>query len=123
MNEAMHMVQDGNVNNIPVSMNDAIYYYDIYGPLIKAVRDKTTKCAVRTTDPGADQELREQQKMQVLTTDIMHLCQQTFLLSMASLLELTISCPLLNQSKPCIGRQALQLQINLLRSRGFDTNS
>jgi hypothetical protein len=120
-NEAIHMVRDGNINNMPISVNDINNYYDIYGPMVEVVRGKTTKRAARTTDPGADQGLREQQKMQVLTSDVMHVRQQTFLLSVASPLELTISSPLSNQGKSCIG-QALQVQINLLRSRGFDAN-
>jgi hypothetical protein len=118
-NEAIHMVRDGNINNVPVTVNDINNYYDIYGPMVEIVRGKTTGRAARTFDAGVDAGLKEQQKMQVMTSDIMYLLQQPFLVSVASPLELTISCPLSNQGKSCLG-QALQVQINLLRSRGFD---
>jgi hypothetical protein len=120
-NEAIHLVRDGNINNVPVSVNDVNNYYDIYGPVVEVVRGKTTRRAARTSDPGVDQGLKEQQRLQVMTSDVMYLFQQTFLISVASPLELTISCPLVNQGKSSIG-QALQVQINLLRSRGFDSN-
>jgi hypothetical protein len=58
---------------------------------------------------------------QTLVSDIRHLNKKYFLISVASPLELTISSALTSQSAPSLG-QALQVQINLLRSRGFDTN-
>jgi hypothetical protein len=32
-NEAIHLIRDGNINNIPVSVQDVNSYYDIYGPM------------------------------------------------------------------------------------------
>jgi hypothetical protein len=120
-NEAVSMVRDGNINNIPLSVNDVNTYYDIYGPMVEAVRGKSTKRRVTFVQSSMDDGVKEQRKIQSLVSDVMHVKQVPFLVTIASPLELTISCPLTSQSKPSLG-QALQVQINLLRSRGFDAN-
>ena len=120
-NEAVHLVRDGNINNVPVSVKDVATYYDIYGPMVEAVRGKTTNKKVRFFQGDADDALREQRVMQSLISDVMFMKKLPFLVTVASPLELTISSSLSSQTMNSLG-QALQVQINLLRSRGFDTN-
>jgi hypothetical protein len=119
--EAVSMVRDGNINNMPVNVVDVNTYYDIYGPVVEAVRGKSNKKKVSFAHGGVDEGIREQRRMQTLVSDVMHLNRKYFLISVVSPRELTISSALASQSAPSLG-QALQVQINLLRSRGFDTN-
>ena len=66
-------------------------YYDIYGPITEVVRGKSTNKKVKFAQGVVDTALKEQRVMQTLTTDIMYLNKQTFLITVASPLELTIS--------------------------------
>jgi hypothetical protein len=119
--EAVHMVRDGNINNIPVSVQDLNTYYDLYGTPVEMLRGKATNKKVNWNS-SVDVGLKEQQKVQVMVTDVMYIMKQAFLVSVASPLELTVSCPLSNHTKGCFG-DTLQVQINLLRSRGFDVST
>ena len=120
-NEAIHLIRDGNINNVPVGVDDVNRYYDIYGPMVEQVRGKSTTKKVRFIGDETDSGLKEQRKIQKLTSDVMYLMKLPFLVSIASPLELMISSTLASQTMTSLG-QALQVQINLLRSRGFDTN-
>jgi hypothetical protein len=120
-NEAIHLIRDGNINNVPVGVEDVNRYYDIYGPMVAAVRGKSTNKKVSFVGNEVDHGLKEQRKMQKLTSDVMFLKKLPFLVTIASPLELTISSALSSQTMSSLG-QALQVQINLLRSRGFDTD-
>jgi Reverse transcriptase (RNA-dependent DNA polymerase). len=120
-NEAIHLIRDGNLNNVPIAVEDVNRYYDIYGPMVEMVRGKTTKRKVKFIRDEPDMGIKEQRKMQRLTSDVMFVKQVPFLVSIASPLELTISSTLTSQKLGSLG-QALQVQINLLRSRGFDSD-
>ena len=116
--EAVNLVRDGNVENVPVSVEDIRAFYDIYGVPVATIRGKMTKkkCAAREE---IDLNAKEERKIQVLTTDVMSINGELFLISIASPLELTMSTHLTSQSKPRLG-EGLQAHINLLRSFGFD---
>jgi hypothetical protein len=113
--EAVSLVRDGNINNMPVNIVDVNAYYDIYGPLVETVHGKTTKKKVSFIQGDVDNGIKEQCRLQTLVSDIMHLNKNTFMISVASPLELTISSQLSSQSAQSLG-QALQVQINLLRT-------
>jgi hypothetical protein len=68
-----------------------------------------------------DLGIKEERKMQTLTTDVMHVSGVDFLVLIASQLELVISSHLMSQSKPKLG-DSLQSHINLLQSFGFDVS-
>jgi hypothetical protein len=118
-NEAIHLIRDGNLNNVPVCVGDVNRYYDIYGPMVEPVRGKSTNKKVKFIGDEVDIGLKEERKMQKMTSDVMFIRKLPFLISVASPLELTISSVLNSQKLGSLG-QALQVQINLLRSRGFD---
>jgi hypothetical protein len=58
------MIRDGNINNVPVNVVDVNTYYDIYGPVVQAVRGKTTKRKVSFAHGDVDEGIREQHRMQ-----------------------------------------------------------
>jgi Arginine methyltransferase-interacting protein, contains RING Zn-finger len=116
--EAVNLVRDGNIENVPVSVQDIRTFYDIYGEPVEAVRGKMTK-KKRAAREEMDPSVREERRIQVMTSDVMHINGENFLVSVASPLELTMATHLTSQSKPKLG-EGLQAHINLLRSFGFD---
>jgi hypothetical protein len=117
--EAMHLIRDGNLVNVPYSVDDIRRYYTTYGPQVAAARGKTTKQHEKSTE-RADIGAMEQQTMQELCTDVMYAAGEKFLLSVCSPLELTIVSHTESLSMEALG-SCLQKQINLLRSKGFET--
>jgi Reverse transcriptase (RNA-dependent DNA polymerase). len=117
--EAIHLIRDGNLNKVPLGVEDVNRYYNIYGPMPEMVRGKSTNKKVKFIRDEVDVGLKEQKKIQKMTSDVMFIRKVPFLISVASPLELTISSVLTSQKLGGLG-QALQVQINLLRSRGFD---
>lgn len=118
--EAIHIIRDGNVENIPVSVEDVKNCFDIYGPPVEMVRGKMTSKKAPVRDE-IDIGIKEERKIQAFTSDVMFVNSETFLVSIASPLELIVSSYIVSQSKPRLG-EALQSQINLLRSFGFDVS-
>jgi hypothetical protein len=118
--EAIHMIRDGNIENVPVSVEDIKNSFDIYGAPVEMIRGKTTSRKAPNRDV-VDIGLKEERKIQALTSDIMYVKDETFLVSIASPLELVITSHAVSQSKPKLG-EGLQSHINLLRSYGFDVS-
>jgi hypothetical protein len=113
--EAIHMIRDGNIENIPISVEDIKNSFDIYGaPPVEMIRGKMTKKKAIQRDE-VDIGLKEERKIQTLTSDVMYVNDEPFLVSISSPMELVITAYLVSQSKPKLG-EALQLHINLLRS-------
>ena len=61
--EAIKMIRDGNIENIPHSVQDIKAFYDIYGPLPSVIRGKTIDKLARTTNQ-IDEGTKEQRKVQ-----------------------------------------------------------
>eukprot|EP00557_Chaetoceros_sp_GSL56_P005694 CAMPEP_0176500028 /NCGR_PEP_ID=MMETSP0200_2-20121128/13286_1 /TAXON_ID=947934 /ORGANISM="Chaetoceros sp., Strain GSL56" /LENGTH=1532 /DNA_ID=CAMNT_0017898575 /DNA_START=170 /DNA_END=4768 /DNA_ORIENTATION=+ len=118
--EAIHMVRDGNIENVPVSVEDIKNSFDIYGPPVEMIRGKMTNKKAPMRD-DVDVGIKEERKIQVLTSDVMFVNEETFLVSIATPLELLITSHVTSQSKPKLG-ESLQSHINLLRSYGFDVS-
>ena len=116
LKETIHMVNDGNVVGIQLSTKDVYRAYDIYGIPPAAIRGKQTKHKITRTE--VDETLREQRTEQVLTTDVMKVCNQPYLISICEPLQLTITSNLQSEDAEQLGK-ALQVQFSLLRSRGF----
>jgi hypothetical protein len=81
------------------------------------IRGKMTSKRALTRDE-IDVGLKEERKLQKLASNLMHVNGETFLMSVASLLKLIINSHVTSQSKTKLG-EAIQAQINLLRSYGF----
>lgn len=117
--EAIHLVHDGNIQNVPITANDIRNCFEIYGPMPEMVKGKMV-FRKRTAEYGLiDEYLKEERKFQVFTTDVMELEGSKFLITVASPLELVIQSYLTGESKQNLGA-ALQSQINLIRAYGFD---
>jgi len=119
--EAIHLIRDGNLENVPVTVQDVKNCFDIYGPPVEMVRGKMTDSKKIPCRDKSDPGIKEERKIQKMTSDVMHVNEEAFLVSVASPLELTISSHLTSQSKSKLG-EALQAQLNLLRSYGFDAD-
>jgi hypothetical protein len=119
-NEAIHLIRDGNLENVPVSVQDIKNCFDIYGPPVEMLRGKMTKKKASISN-DIDMGIKEERKIQTMCSDIMYVYEETFLISVASPLEITLSSFVTSQSKNKLG-EALQSQINLLRSFGFDAS-
>jgi hypothetical protein len=55
------MIRDGNIENVPISVEDVRTFYEIYGKPKEAVRGKTTK-KKRAARVEFDLEAKEQRK-------------------------------------------------------------
>jgi len=87
--EALNFLRDGNVTNIPFTVDEVKRFYDIYGPQVAGIRGRTThKHAVRTVteDSGSKMERTAQE----VVADVMHVASDKFLVSVSSPLELLI---------------------------------
>jgi hypothetical protein len=118
--EAIHLLQDGNVFGLPeLSRQDIICAYDIYGLPVAYVRGKMTRQAIARTVVDAEAIMKD--RAQVIYADIMHIDGFKFLISVVEPLQLTIQAPLDNETADHLGL-ALQGHLSLLRARGFQPN-
>jgi hypothetical protein len=116
--EALGIVRDGNVNNIPYTAADINRFYDIYGPQVPGVRGKTMKKRAKAAselDRGAQLQIKSQE----MSIDVMHTAGYKSLVSVCKPLGLTLIDTLKSLSKNELGR-SLQAHVNTLRSKGFD---
>jgi hypothetical protein len=118
LQDAINIVRDGNVRNIPYGVDDVRRFFDIYGNQVPALRGKTSKKHAKAATMD-DQTAKMQLTHQVMVADVMHVCGEKFLVSVSSPLEVLLVKPVKSQSKDCLGT-ALQAHINTLRSRGFE---
>ena len=73
-------------------------YLDIYGPPVAMVRGKTTRKKDNVND-HVDVGIKEERKIQTMASDIMNVNEESFLISVASPLEITIASHVVNQTK------------------------
>jgi hypothetical protein len=117
--EAIGIVRDGNIKNIPYTAEDVRRYFEIYGPQVPGIRGKTIKrqaILVGEEDRGAKLQITNQE----MTADVMHTGNEKLLVTISKPLGLTLVQPVTSLSKDALGK-ALEGHINTLRSRGFDT--
>ena len=114
--EATHMVQDGNVTDVPLTATDIRRAFKIYGRPTEAIRGKTTKNKIsrQVTEIG----IKEQRTEQVLYTDVMKVRRQAFLVSLVEPLQILIQTMAGRETAESLGK-ALQSHLDLVRSRGF----
>jgi hypothetical protein len=115
--EAIHLLQDGNITNLPnITVEDLRRAYEIYGTPPEYVRGKMTKRKVSRA--VIDRELIMEEKSQILYSDVMNIDGNKFLITTSDPLQLTQQCHVSSESANQLGL-GLQGHINTLRSRGF----
>ena len=117
--EAINMIRDGNVTNVPIEVVDVKACFDIYGTPVESVRGKMTARKSVNIRDNYDHGLKEQRTIQDMTADIMHAGGRKYLVSISSPLELVISSPVASLGRVALGR-ALQDHLDVLRNFGFD---
>jgi Reverse transcriptase (RNA-dependent DNA polymerase) len=114
--EAINLLQDGNLVNAPVSAQGVWESVRLLGQAPEAIRGRAVKSPVERQE--VDETSREQRKHQVLFLDVMEVCKQHFLITLAEPLQLMMNACTGRQTTENLGR-ALQGQLDLLRARGF----
>jgi hypothetical protein len=92
MEEFIHLVEDGNIHELPgISRADIRRAFEIYGLPVEYVRGKMTRQTVSRTK--IQEELKAESKDQVLYSDVMVIDLQKFLLTVCEPLQLTLQTP------------------------------
>jgi hypothetical protein len=115
--EAIHIIKDGNVVDLPgITRDDVKRAFKIYGPPVEAVRGKMTQRVVKREH--FDETVKSDEKEQRLYMDVMYVDSQKFLVTVSEPLQLTLQTPIKNVTEDELG-QTLQGQLAILRERGF----
>ena len=115
LQEAIHLIQDGNIFNLPMlTAADIKRAYDMFGEPVGAVRGKMTRKKVSRA--VYDDDLIMDEKKQSLFSDVMHVDSCRFLVTVCKPLQLVMQCALERETASALGI-ALQGQLELLRSR------
>ena len=114
--EAIALVRDGNIENVPHTVEDIKRYYDIYGQDPEFHKGRATKSNPKRK-VRFDEGVREQIKVQTLYTDVMHLFGNRYLVSLAVPLQLIISTPTGQRIE--VHGKVLMTHIELLQSKGL----
>ncbi len=117
LDEFIHLVEDGNIQELlGVSRSDIRRAFEIYGLPVEYVRGKMTRKTVSRTK--LQEELKAENKDQVLYSNVMVIDSQKFLLTVCEPLQLTLQTPVERETVHALGT-ALQGQLSTLRERGF----
>jgi hypothetical protein len=115
--EAVRLVEDGNIAHMPVlSAADVHRAYELYGVHPEYVWGKMVK--KKASRAVVDGNLILDEKKQTLYTDVMHIDSNKFLVKVCEPLQLTLQCKFERETQQVLG-MTLQGQLELLRSRGF----
>jgi hypothetical protein len=117
MQDAINLVRDGNVRNVPYGVEDVRRFFDIHGAQIPALRGKTTRRHAK----GAvmeDLQAKMQLTEQTMVADVMHVVGDKFIVSVSSPLEVLLTKHLANLSLVSLGA-GVQSHINTLRPSVF----
>jgi hypothetical protein len=115
--EAIHLVEDGNIAQLPgLTAEDVRRAYDLYGNPPEYGRGKIVKR--KASQVVVDNDLIMDQKKQTLYSDVMHIDSVKFLVTVCELLQLTLQCKIERETQGILG-PALQGKLELLHSRGF----
>jgi len=100
-----------------ITVEDLRRAYEIFGTPPGFVRGKMTK--KKASRAIIDQNIVMKEKRQALTADVMHIDGQIFLVTTSEPLQLTLQCPIINESQNQLGL-ALQGQLIILRSQSIE---
>jgi hypothetical protein len=116
--EAIHLLMDGNVRNLPkILPADVERAYRIYGVHPEYAKGQLVKRTVSRMP--VDFTLRYTDKNLKLSMDVMHVDGQLFQVSVVDPLNLTLQSKVENESQTTLGL-ALQGHLAVLRSRDFN---
>jgi hypothetical protein len=105
------MLQDSNLTNLPnLTGQDVRRAYDLFGNSSEYVRGRMTRKPVRRAI--VDDDLKMDEKKQVLHCDVMHVDGQRFLVTVCEPLQLTVQVAVERESQAILG-PALQGQLEL----------
>jgi hypothetical protein len=115
--ELGYMLRDGNIANIPnLTTEDIRRAYELYGRAPEFVRGRLTR--KKASRAIIEDDLLLAEKRLTLYTDVMHIDNQRFLVTVCDPLQLTLQVCVERESQNVLG-PALQGQLDLLRSKGF----
>ena len=117
--EALRMVRDGNINSLPFEAEDIKHAF-VLGEHVAAIKGKLTNRKAKWLTK-VDPDLLCSRKTQTCVSDVMHMDNNTFLVSVCIPLELTLISYLPDLKETSLGK-GLQAQFNVLQSRGFTCN-
>jgi hypothetical protein len=113
--EAVHLVEDGNIAHMPVLSAAYVHRaYELYGIHPEYVQGNM----VKKRASQADDNLILDEKRQTLYTDVMHIDGSKFLVTVCKPLQLTLQCKIERETQQVLG-MTLQGQLELLCSHGF----
>ena len=113
--EAIALVASNNLSNCTVTAADIRRAFKIYGGDVAAIKGKTTRETISSKYESADVD---PDKRQVMHSDVMHVRNQRFLISVVSPLELTLVTPIDNEKINTLVT-AIKSQLHTLGARGF----
>ena len=115
--DAINLVSDGNITGLKLTASDVRRAFEIYGIPYESVRGKHThkKTGRQYVDTALKSEMQREQR---LYSDIFSVRQQSFLLTMAEPLGVSVVSAIQNETTEALGL-ALQEHVNLLRSYGY----
>jgi len=116
---AIDLVRSGNINNIPINVQDVKNYFEIYGTPVAAVRGRTVENKKIIDRDDYDSGLKEQVTIQEPTSDIIHIATKKYLISLVCPLQVVLVVPITSMSRQALG-QAMQQHVDLVRMFGFD---
>ena len=116
--EAIKLIRDGNLSNIPIEVADVKLFHEIYGEPIPSIRGKTTATKDVNLRDTYDSGLKLQVTEQTLTTDIMYVGGEKFVVSLSEPLNLIIVAHVKTLGQITLGH-AIQGHLDILNMFGF----
>ena len=102
--EALKLVRDGNIKDVPVEATDIKLFYEIYGEPISSIKGKTTCQKNVNLSDNYDEGLRMQVTEQAMTTDIMHVAGEKFMVYLSEPLNLIMTAHVPNLDQITLGQ-------------------
>jgi len=101
---AINLVRSGNINNVPIDVQDVKNFFEIYGTPVAAIRGKTTEDKNITGRDNYDSGLREQITVQEQISDVMYMAGIKFLVSMMCPLQVVVVVPITALRREALGK-------------------
>ena len=116
MKRSVEIINNGMINNLPITSKDLIHAYDIYGTPVAQLKGKST--GHKTVLPAVEEIIELVKQSQKGYIDLMFVEQHPYLVNVLAPLNYTICNRLASKN----GKEILKIldkQLSLIRSRGF----